>query len=345
MLGLDISDRMLRLVALKKKRGGISIESANEIAVPPGIINEGEISKPELLHPIISTLIQTAKPKKDHSKKIVACLPERKSFIKVLNLSTDSEITDDTINTELANHIPEDLNTMYLDWKKIYSSSENESVLVGAVPKSIVESYQEVINKANLVPYVLEIESAAIVRSIIPEVSENQNEGILVIDIGLDRTSFIIYDHGTIQFTSAVPEISGNLMTSLIMKSLSLSYDKAEKAKKLGGLSKTIGKGAVAKVLNDQLTSLIEKIKQVVEYYQEHHSDQSRISNIILTGGGANLIDIENQLFLKLKIKVSKANSFLKIAKNNTDLITAKNQSSFATAIGLALRAQEYDKS
>ncbi|MFA6524726.1 MAG: type IV pilus assembly protein PilM [Patescibacteria group bacterium] len=345
MFGLDISDRMLRLVALKKKGPNISIESANEIPVPPGVINEGEISKPELLYPIISTLIQTAKPKKDRSKKVVACLPERKSFIKVLNLPIDTEITDDIVNTELANHIPEDLSTMYLDWKKINENSESEAVLVGAVPRSIVESYQEVINNANLVPYVLEIESAAIVRSIIPEGSGNHNEGVLVIDIGLDRTSFIIYDHGTIQFTSAVPEISGNLMTSLIMKNLSLSYDKAEKAKKLGGFSKTIGKGAVAKVLDDQLTSLIGKIKQVISYYQGHHTDQSHISNIILTGGGANLVDIENQLALKLKLKVSKANSFLKITKNNSDLITAKNQSSFATAIGLALRALEYDKS
>jgi type IV pilus assembly protein PilM len=345
MFGLDISDRMLRIVSLKKKRGDIIIEAAGEIAVQPGIINEGDIIKPEILYPIISSLVQSAKPKKIRSKKIVACLPERKSFIKVLDLPGETDINDELIKSELGNHIPEDLNTMYIDWKRISEKPGIQSVLVGAVPMTLVDTYQDVINKANLVPHILEIESAAIVRAIINDNQSSVNAGILLIDIGLDRASFIIYDRGTIQFTSAMPEISGNLMTSLIMKTLSLTYDKAEKAKKLGGLSKTVGKGVVAKILKDQAELLIEKIQAVINYYQEHRSDQDAISEIILTGGGANIAELIPTLSSKLNIKISLGNSLAKITKNNSDIVSEKNQSSFATAIGLALRALEYDKS
>lgn len=343
MFGLDLSDRMLRLVSLEMRRKNVYIESVNEIPVPPGIVNEGEIVKPDLLQSIIANLVQTAKPRKPHSNKVVACLPERKSFIKVLHLKGNSELTDDIIRTELANHIPDDISTMFIDWQVINKGSNNESVLVGAVPISIVESYQDVIGKAKLVPHVLEIESAAIARAILPEESLNPNKGVLIIDIGLDRTSFIIIDHSAIQFTSADTDISGNLMTSLIMKKLSLSYEEAEKAKRLGGLSKNIGKGAVASILSNQLETLVVKITQVVEFYQAHHTGENPISSILLTGGGACLIELENELTTRLKMKVQKGNSLLNISKNDSDLITAETQPSFATAVGLALRALHYD--
>ncbi|MFA6391435.1 MAG: type IV pilus assembly protein PilM [Patescibacteria group bacterium] len=345
MFGLDISDRTLRLVSLKKKRKKIIIESASEISVTPGIINEGEISKPELLFPLISSLIHNAKPKHPNSKKVAACVPERKSFIKVLHLPNDTKLTDEIVQSELINHIPDDLTSMYIDWKSINNDTDFESVLVGAVPKSIVDSYQAVIAKAKLIPHVLEIESSAIVRAITPAKPTNPNEGILIIDIGLDRTSFIIFDHLTIQFTSADTAISGNLMTSLLMKNLSLSYEKAEKAKRLCGLSKTLGKGAVAAVLNDQFETLVSKIKQIISFYQDHYTDKSHISSILLTGGGANLIDLENKLITKLKIKIQKGDSLLNVTQNNVDFINAKTQTSYTTAIGLALRGLEYDKS
>ena len=343
MFGLDISDRMLRLVSLEMKRKKAFIESVNEVPIPPGIINEGEITKPEALQSIISSLIQTAKPRKPRSKKIVVCLPERKSFIKILHLNGKSEINDKTIETELANHIPDDLSTMFIDWQIVNKGTDNESSLVGAVPKSLVESYQDVISKAGFIPYVLEIESAAIVRAILPEKPSNPKESFLVIDIGLDRTSFIIVDHSTIQFTSAVAEISGNLMTSLIMKKLSLSYKEAEKAKRLGGFDKSVGKGAIASILNNQLETLVAKINQVIEFYQAHHTGENPISNILLTGGGASLLELENELVSRLNLKVEKGNSLLNISNTDSHLITSKTQPSFSTSIGLALRALHYD--
>ncbi|MBU1075080.1 type IV pilus assembly protein PilM [Patescibacteria group bacterium] len=339
MFGLDISDRMLRLVSLEKKRKSVSIESVSEVPVPPGIINEGEIVKPDSLQSIISNLVQAAKPRRPHSKKVVSCLPERKSFIKVLHMKENSEPSDEIIKSELANHIPDDLSKMYIDWQIVNKGTESESILVGAVPKSIVESYQDVIGKAKLVPYVLEIESAAIVRAIMPEEPLNSKESVLVIDIGLDRTSFVIVDHSTIQFTSALTEISGNLMTSLIMKNLSLSYEEAEKAKRIGGLSKNVGKGAVASILSNQLESLVEKVKQIIEFYQAHHTGQNPVSSILLTGGGANLLELQNELVLRLGLKIQKGDSLLNISNKDTNLITVETQSSYATAIGLALRA------
>jgi Tfp pilus assembly PilM family ATPase len=129
------------------------------------------------------------------------------------------------------------------------------------------------------------------------------------------------------------------------MKNLSLSYEKAEKAKRLCGLSKTLGKGAVAAVLNDQFETLVSKIKQIISFYQDHYTDKSHISSILLTGGGANLIDLENKLITKLKIKIQKGDSLLNVTQNNVDFINAKTQTSYTTAIGLALRGLEYDKS
>ncbi|PIS42461.1 MAG: hypothetical protein COT24_03395 [Candidatus Kerfeldbacteria bacterium CG08_land_8_20_14_0_20_40_16] len=348
MFGLDISDRTLRAVSLTRKGKMISVNSINEITLPAGLIEGGEILKSDALVPYLKKLLQDAKPHKIKGKDTIACLPEHQSFIKVIQVpKKNGQLQPSLIKSEVANHIPFPIEEMYLDWQIIKEqagpNAKKLNVLVGAAPKNIVDVYQETLKKANLVPIILEIESIAIARSLVSFDLKNSNVGSLIIDFGLDRTSFIIFDKNLIQFTSGITTISGNRMTDVISKNLSLSQAEGEKAKKLAGLDPRIGKGKVALALQQVVDDLLSKIREIISFYKEHYPGGNQINKIILAGGGSNLKLLDRVLFQSLKITTQRGDSLTNLGKKNITFLTGKNQSSFATAIGLALKAIKND--
>lgn len=337
MFGLDISDRTLRLVSLAKRGKRLFIKTASEIAVPSGILKEGEVLQEEKLVSLIQKLIQSSSPHKIATHEVIACLPERKSFIKVIQVS---QADPESVKSELANHIPFALDEMYLDWQVANKQAGSETIYIqaGTVPKNIVNRYQDVLKKADLIPMALEIESVAIARALLPLAEIKESEAKLIIDLGRERTSFIIYDNGLIPFTSGVKSISGKLMTDLISKKLSLSLKEAEKAKRLAGFDQKVGKGVVAKILQPPLKDLTQKVKEITEFYLAHYPQGNPIKAIILAGGGANLKGIDKILKQSLGIRATKGDALTNLEKKTIPLITGQIQTSFATAIGLALR-------
>lgn len=347
MFGLDISDRILRLVSLKKRGKKIYIKAASEIKIPVGLIAEGEILKIEQVVPLLINLVKKVDRRKI-GREVIACLPERKSFIKVIEVPKSEDSTlDQAIKSELTNHVPFSLEEIYFDWQLLDKQENNNSkklrILIGGVPKRIVETYQEVLKKSKLIPVVLEIESIAISRAILPLNQTFKKEAVLIIDLGLDRTSFIIYDHGTIQFTTGLNNFSGNLLTNLLAEKFSLSYTNAEKAKRLAGFDAAIGKGLVTAILKTVIQDLKNEIEKLIDFYQLHYPLGHPLNRIILTGGGANLKAINQTLEKIIKIKTETGNSLINLEKKGLPSTLVNNQFSYNTAVGLALRGIYYD--
>src|SRR3989344_9657207 len=87
IFGLDISDRALRLIQLKKKGKKTVLSSYNEIVIPEGIITNGVIIDENNLIKLLHQLITTVKGDKINTKKVISVLPETKTFIKVIEIT------------------------------------------------------------------------------------------------------------------------------------------------------------------------------------------------------------------------------------------------------------------
>ena len=275
------------------------------------------------------------------SKNIVAVLPESKTFIKVIHLDAAPK-TDlgDLITEEIKNHIPLALDDIYLDWQILKKNNDHYTVLVGAAPKIIVDSYLEILEKSGLTPQVLEIEAAAIIRSLIP-VDDNQAK--IIVDLGAVRTGIILYDQGTVQFSVSSP-ISGNEITATIAKTLRLDLVQAEKAKIICGLDEKKCDGALLKILVDNMDQLTNQIKKAIIFYKANFPGGQAISEILLCGGGANFSQLNKVLAEKLNLPVKIGNPLLALGpKIKLDL--PKNKIlSYTTSIGLALRSLQKRK-
>ncbi|OGY47431.1 MAG: hypothetical protein A3J65_04770 [Candidatus Buchananbacteria bacterium RIFCSPHIGHO2_02_FULL_45_11b] len=338
--GLDIGERAIKLAQLKKRGKKIILAAYNELALPPEIIVNGEIKQPDKFADLLKQLVKTAKGNKIAGKELIAVLPETKTLLKVIEMPLDGEKEIlEIIKKEIVNHFPVSPEEIYFDWQVLKQTSEKIKLVIGAVPKTIADSYFSAIEKSGFTPIIFEIEAAAIARSLM---AEADSQAKIIIDFGAVRSGLSVYDQKTLQFTASLP-ISGKKITETIAKTLNLDAKSAEKAKIVCGLDTKKCEGALLKILLKPIDELAARIKKAILFYKDNFPEGNQITEVILCGGGANFSQIDLVLSEKLKLPVKIGNPQLKITAKKLTLPNNKIMS-YATAIGLALRAEQKEK-
>lgn len=336
--GLDIGERAIKLVQLKKIRKKTILAAYNCLALPPEIIVNGEIKQEDKFADLVRQLVKTAKGNKISSKELVAVLPETKTLLKVIEMpkNGEEEITE-TIKKEIVNHFPVSPEEIYFDWQILKQTAEKIKLVVGAAPKTIADSYFSAIEKSGLTPIIFEIEAAAIARSL---VADDDSQAKIIIDFGAIRSGLSVYDQKILQFTASLP-ISGKKITEMIAKTLNLDIKSAEKAKIVCGLDTKKCEGALLKILLKPIDELAAQIKKAVLFYKNNFPEGNQIAEVILCGGGANFSQIDLVLSEKLKLPVKIGNPLQKIATRKKLIIPGNEILAYTTALGLALRASQ----
>ena len=376
-IGLDISGLSLKLVQLNKVRDKITIQAMGKISLPPGLIDNGEIKDKEKVIELIKKLIANPKYGKVSSEEVIACLPETKTFIKLIEVAKTPNPVSKIIESEIEKHIPMSVNEIFYDWQIIEEHSDKQLILIGAAPQDIVNQYTALLDEAKLSTVALEIEPISLCRSLLNEEipkfkgqTDNKNYGI--IDVGAKRTNMTVYSKNTILFTASMP-ISGKGITDSIAKVLDIKTNQAEKAKIICGLDETRAQGIIKNILSDMIEKLIKKIKEAINFYNDHYYDRGPINQILLCGGGANIKNLDKIIGQAIAIKVNPGDALINLTEERekfpkiltekhsleTDFIKNQKNSkvkgktlsiiqdtslTFATAIGLALRGVFIDE-
>ncbi len=343
-LALDMSDRSLKLAQVQKKKGKIVLTSHNTIALEEGVLIEGEIKKEDKLREKLLQLLNNPKGAPLTGNQAIACLPESKTFVKLIEVPKDTkELSKEVVAHLLEQHIPVPLNTVYFDWQKVQHRDTHtpQQLLAATIDTSIADGYLSLFESIGLIPTVLEVEAAAIVRALLPFPSTDRDTSLpatLCIDIGATRSSIIVYDNHTLQFTVSVP-ISAHRIRSIIQETLHLSESQAEKAMIVCGFDDKKGKGAVKLILQKTMQELVHHIQQTISFYYDHFPYHHTIEHVILCGGGANFSGLDAFLTqqLSLTTELGNALSHVQLAPG---LTLPHNQArSLTTAIGLSVRS------
>jgi len=277
------------------------------------------------------------------TRMVVACVPESESFIRIIKLPIvpDDELPQ-AIKWESEQHIPLSSDQVYLDWQKVGVSEKQLEILVAASPRKLVDSYVNALRKAGLAPIACEVESAATTRSLI---RENDQSCHMIVDIGICKTSLIIYDRKSLQFTSSV-EPAGENFTASLMADLKISITEAEEMKKVYGLTAKKGKieEKIYQSLKDEVQALAREIETALKFYQDHFPGGQEAVKIILCGGGSRLRGLVPEMKILLKKEVVLGDPWVNILDNQNKYlpeISRKDSLGYATAIGLAIRGME----
>ena len=250
--GLDISDLSIKIVQLKNmtsRRRSVSFDVSlcASSPLPPGLIVNGEIMEPEKVRLAIQDLLHGPNEQKEpriNSNWVVVSLPDTQSFFKRITYPGDiTSITEAEIITLAKQHMPFEESTHILDWQLLPHDDTNKKhthILIGATPKHIANTYTFLCESLNLNVIALELEPLAVARAMITANKSYENEARAILDLGATRSSLIIYDNDSVQFSISIP-FSGELITTSISQKLGIPYAEAEEKKRSTGLDATSG--------------------------------------------------------------------------------------------------------
>lgn len=341
--GLDFSDTVIKVAQLKSDNSEhVSLVGIGRHIIPAGIIEDGEILNPEALVGFIKEACKVCKPNPIKSKFVVFSIPETKGFIRVVKVPfAEGNDLVNSIFAEAEQVFPINLDEAYVDWEILPTESGSDKkldILVAAVPQKIVDSYSEVMKIAGFKLVAAEIESIAITRSLVNE--KLSRKPILIIDLGKDRTGFIIFKSPAVQFTASIP-ICGRELNRVIAKKFGITEDEAETIKDRCGVGTEGDCAEVYQAMNYSLKEMTGYINKLLGYYRDHYKDEDEISKVIICGGEARMEGIGSLLSYRIKKEVENGNPWINIVSSDLKEIPPISRGdslAFVTVLGLALR-------
>jgi len=336
--GLDISDRRVRFLELKKDKHGLTIKHFDKIDIPKGVMVSGEIKKPDELKKILKKLKE-----RNDIEFVNVSLPEEKAYIEKMQVpDVYGDELRNSIMFKLEEYIPIPASSAVVDYTtipKTNKSKNTKEVMVYVLPKRIAESYANMFLNTGITPASFEIEASSLARAVIPT---GDTETSMVVDFGRTRTGISIVDNGILHFTST-SEMGSDMITKAVEKNFSLSPEEAYKMKNEKGMTKNKSDQEFFRAILPTISILRDEINKLYIYWHTHYigndDTKRKVKKIILCGGGANLRGLTDYLSVSLKCKVIIADPWINVNSYDEYIpeLNLNESLGYSTAIGLAM--------
>ena len=333
--GLDIGSTSIKIAQLEKVGDKYRLVAAGIMPTPPpGIASESE-SDLAALSVAIKKLHQEARIT---TRKVVTALPEGEVYARVIELPPMSEgEVSSAIPWEAEQLVPQPLSEVTLDWQILAKGQagqapEQTKVFLVAAPKVLIQKYLRVLNMAGLEVAAIETELISATRALLNGASPTA----MVVDFGAKTTDLAIVKGGQVIFTRSLPT-AGEAFTRAISTGLSLEEPQAEEYKRAYGLEEKQLEGKIKKALDPVFQIVTSEIKKALASWKE--KEKEPVTQIILTGGSANLPQVSSAMTNLLGLEVQVADPLARLSANEKILSALKGNSClFAVAVGLAAK-------
>ncbi len=328
---LDIGASTIKIAKIKKEGDQLSLVNLGMVKTP-GVGLASEADK-DLL-----TIAEAIKKLKAEagitSIEVVSSLSEANVITRVIDLPamTEEEVGQ-ALKWELEEVVPIPLDESNYDWQIVKKTSSVLSVLVAVAPKNLVAKYLKIFEMAELKPVALETEVLALVRAL-KFVGSGKIK--LILDFGAKSVNSVACRDEEVILTRSLP-LAGEAMTRSISTGFSLEQEVAEEYKKTYGLSGNELEGKIKDALQPVIKPVFEEMAKITEFIKEKRKEA--IEMIVLSGGGANLPGLSEEIARQTGVEVQIANPLAGI-KCDENLIKAvkDKSSSFTVVLGLAMR-------
>ena len=340
ILGLDISSTSVKLVELSHQNGRYRLESYAIKSLPPNTVVEKNINDIEAVVEVVKQAVKQAHCK---AKNAAVAVAGSAVITKVIEMPADNseDELETLISIEADQHIPYSLDEVAIDFE-IQGESQNNpeqmKVLLVACRRENIELRTSVVEQANLIPVIVDVESYTVERaySLIAEQMGSQKEELVaIIDIGSTMTTLSVLANGITVYTRE-QVFGGKELTEEIQRRYGLSFEEADLAKKQGGLPDDYE----SEVLTPFKHSVEQHITRSLQFFFAS-SEYNKVNHIVLAGGVASLDGISDLVEASLQIPVTIANPFANIAISSKIDSTklANDAPSLMIAVGLAMRS------
>lgn len=356
ILGIDIGSSSIKVALIEKFEEKVVLRNYGEISLGPRAgVSAGQATNlpPEKIAEALRDLLKEAGITASHT---LIAIPFSASLLSVVELpNVGNKELNSMIPIEARRYIPVPVTEVSLDWWVLPKRKSVEKppitvsaeavktvgkieVIIAAIHNEVIKKYESIKREAQIPGATshFEIEIFSTLRAVVG----SDLSPAMVIDIGAGSTKLALIDEGVVR-GSHVISMGGQDITLGLSRSQGITFEKAEEIKcRVGMIGEAEGRDvtAVAELL---LANIMNESARFAENYEHKHN--TKISKIILVGGGARLKGIEKivaQNFPTTAITVG--HPFGRVDTPAFLAPTIKEISpDFAVAVGIALKGLE----
>ncbi|MBN7823800.1 type IV pilus assembly protein PilM [Bowmanella dokdonensis] len=338
MLGLDIGTRSVKAVLLSNSGGQIQIIGYACEPIQGNAFAEREIKDFDA----VSAAIRKAKMSVKSKCKTAAVAVSGSTVItKVVFMDpgqTDFEM-ESQIEVEADSLIPYPLDEVYLDFEEVGESKTHVGkvdVLLSAAHKDMIDGRVTLLRELELEPKVVDVDGYALGTALL-NYADQPEEGapLCCINLGASQLIVTVVQQDRVIYSKEHGFGMDNLVRDL---SLVLGMDPFEVSKQL--VAGELPEGWREQSLPVFVANLQQQLNRALQMYVSS-TNRDRPARILISGGGANLPGLAQELEKEMSLKVDVFNPLchMKIRDNLDADALMKLAPQLAIAVGLADRS------
>lgn len=349
-VGLDVGSHAIKVVELAPAGTRYRVLHTGIGETPPGAVKEGQVVEPQTLGGAIRQVLAASGIK---AGRVVSAVGGQAVIVRELKLPPMSEDElKQAARFEAERYIPYGVREVNMDFDVIGETTEENQkkmvVLLVAARREIVDKHVQALEAAGLQPFVLDVESFAVMRSLDPQArTDGGTEASVFVDLGAETTDIVITEAGQLRLTRNV-NVGGDSLTKAVASRMEMEFQSAEQLKEekaqvlLEGEPLPDDRTVITlhDVMLPILGDLATEIRRSLDYFQTRWRE-SRVGRVVLSGGTARLTNLDRFLSLELGVETVVGDPFMLCDLADRVLSgEARRQTApaLATAVGLAMR-------
>lgn len=337
-VGIDIGSEAAKVVQLKKEQERAILETYGELktvryfkraaGAGGGFLRFLDQDIADMLKDLLTESNVT-------TDQAVLGIPAVSSFITVIDLPLMSrDEIKAAIPFEAKRYVPIPAAEVVMDWEIIEEdeAAKRTKVLLVVVPNEIINKYKRIAELTKLNIKAIEIESFALVRSLV-----GLERGVVgIINLGAQSTTVTVADNRVMRLQSNISRGSREVST-ILARSLSIEEERAEVIKKEVGLSTKPEEKEIADIITPIVDALFSEMERVFAVY--NRTNIRKVERVILSGGGASMAGLVDYVSKKIGLETTLANPFsFTVYPAFMQPVLKDLGPGFGVAVGLALR-------
>ena len=338
LVGLDIGSSAIKAAEVIETKTGNALLNFGMLNIAPGIIEEGTIKDHDAVSAAIRELFSANNLK---NKNVAISIGGYSVIVKKISVQTMTEDElQETIHFEAEQYIPFDISDVNLDFQILGENEQNPNqmnVLLVAAKKEMVSDYIHLIELAGLHTVILDIDAFAL-QNIFEFNYATEEESVALIDIGASKTSLNILKGYSSVFMRDVSLGCGQINQQIVSLA-DCSIEEAEETKH-SEQPAIISAEDLANIVSSVVSDWTTEIRRAIDFFYSTYPDD-HISKIILSGGGANIVEFRQLLSDEISTEVEIINPFDKFSIESSSLDSSyleKIAPQAAICMGLAIR-------
>lgn len=334
VLGVDIGNSSLKLVALSFRGKTPVLDGFGVISLPEKAFVDGNIEKPEEVADAIVKAQRLAGAKATRAITSVAASDVITKEIQISNLFFGFDL-EEQVKIEADQFIPYPIEDVALDFEVLGPVQGNPAfnrIGIVACRRDGVSVREDCLDLAGLHCDVVDVDTYVYERALPPQ-ELMPGRACAIVDFGAHNLTFYAFKEGMISYHRE-HTFGGDELLQQLQRSSELPHDELAAQLRHGELDHTL-----MSLLENFANSAVQQVSRALQFYSASGS-QEQLSTLYVTGGLASLPGLTEKLYGDLGVDVHALDPFERVeiaSQINIDRLNAE-KNALTKALSLALR-------